>query len=110
MGGWGGRAGGAGGWSSRPRRPVSTDLRSFVPATAELSVYALLFALILATLLAIGSTLRWPGAGLLRLSLIVGASVPAFLLAPPAILIFSPPPGSPPPPPPPPLPTPPTPP
>ena len=76
------------GMSYRTRRPVSTDLVSFVPATAELSVYALLFALILAALLAIGSTLRWPGAGLLRLSLLVGASVPAFLLGIAGILIF----------------------
>src|SRR5258708_2881851 len=76
------------GMSYRTRRPVSTDLVSFVPPTAELSLYALLFALILATLLAIGSTLRWPGAGLLRLSLIAGASVPAFLLAIAGILIF----------------------
>jgi peptide/nickel transport system permease protein len=76
------------GMSYRTRRPVSTDLRSFVPATAELSIYALLFALILAALLAIGSTLRWPGAGLLRLCLIAGASVPAFLLGIAGILIF----------------------
>jgi peptide/nickel transport system permease protein len=74
--------------SYRTRRPVSTDLGSFVPATAELSTYALLFALILAALLAIGSTLRWPGAGLLRVGLIAGASVPAFLLAIAGILIF----------------------
>ncbi len=76
------------GMSYRTRRPVSTDLVSFVPATAELSACALLFALILAALLAIGSTLRWPGAGLLRLALIAGASVPAFLLAIAGILIF----------------------
>lgn len=76
------------GMSYRTRRPVSTDLASFVPATAELSVYALLFALVLAALLAIGSTLRWPGAGVLRLGLIAGASVPAFLLAIAGILVF----------------------
>jgi len=76
------------GMSYRTRRPVSTDLGSFVPATAELSTYALLFALILAALLAIGSTLRWPGAALLRVGLIAGASVPAFLLAIAGILVF----------------------
>lgn len=76
------------GMSFRTRRPVSTDLGSFLPATAELSVYALIFALILAAALAIGSTLRWPGAGLLRLVLIGGASVPAFLLGIAGILIF----------------------
>jgi peptide/nickel transport system permease protein len=76
------------GMSYRTRRPVSTDLTSFVPATAELALYALAFALILAALLAIGSTLRWPGARLLRLCLMAGASVPAFLLAIAGILIF----------------------
>jgi len=45
------------GMSYRTRRPVSTDLASFVPATAELSTYALLFALILAFLLAIAGIL-----------------------------------------------------
>jgi peptide/nickel transport system permease protein len=76
------------GMSYRTRRPVSTDLGSFVPATAELSIFALLFALILAVLLALGSTLRWPGAGLLRLGLMAGASIPAFLLAIAGILLF----------------------
>jgi peptide/nickel transport system permease protein len=76
------------GMSYRTRRPVSTDLASFLPATAELAAYALLFALILASLLAIGSTLRWPGAGLLRMLLMAGASVPAFLLAIGGILLF----------------------
>jgi peptide/nickel transport system permease protein len=76
------------GTSYRTRRPVSTDLVSFVPATAELSFYALVFALILAAGLAVGSTLRWPGAGVFRLLLVAGASTPAFLLAIVGILIF----------------------
>jgi peptide/nickel transport system permease protein len=76
------------GMSFRTRRPVSTDLGSFLPATAELSVFALLFALILAAILAIGSTLRWPGSGAFRLLLIAGASAPAFLLGIVGILIF----------------------
>jgi peptide/nickel transport system permease protein len=76
------------GISYRTRRPVSTDLVSFVPATAELSSYALVFALILAAVLAVGSTLRWPGAGVFRLLLVAGASTPAFLLAIVGILIF----------------------
>jgi len=45
------------GMSYRTRRPVSTDLGSFVPATAELTVYALLFALILAALQRHGAVL-----------------------------------------------------
>jgi peptide/nickel transport system permease protein len=76
------------GMSYRTRRPVSTDLGSFVPATAELSLYGLAFALILAVILAIGSTLRWPGATLFRVLLMAGAATPAFLLAIAGILLF----------------------
>ncbi len=76
------------GTSYRTRRPVSSDLGSFVPATAELAFFALLMALILAVVLAVATTLRWPGAGLFRLLLLAGASTPAFLLAIAAILLF----------------------
>jgi peptide/nickel transport system permease protein len=76
------------GTSYRTRRPVSTDLGAFLPATAELALYGLVFALVLAVLLAFGTVLRWPGAGLFRVVLMVGASTPAFLLAIGAILIF----------------------
>jgi peptide/nickel transport system permease protein len=76
------------GMSFRTRRPVGTDLGSFVPATAELSLYGLAFALILAVILAVGSTLRWPGATVFRLLLMAGASTPAFLLAIAGILLF----------------------
>jgi peptide/nickel transport system permease protein len=76
------------GMSYRTRRPVATDLASFVPATAELSLYGLIFALILAVILAVGSTLRWPGATVFRLLLMAGASAPAFLLALVGILLF----------------------
>jgi peptide/nickel transport system permease protein len=76
------------GMSYRTRRPVSTDLGSFIPATAELSLFGLLLALILAALLAVGSTLRWPGAAVFRVLLMAGASTPAFLLAIAGILLF----------------------
>jgi peptide/nickel transport system permease protein len=76
------------GESYRTRRPVLSDLGTFLPATIELAWYALAFALVLAALLAIGTTLRWPGAGLFRLVLLAGASVPGFLLAIAGILIF----------------------
>jgi len=76
------------GMSYRTRRPVSTDLGSFLPATAELSVYALIFAIVLAAILALATTLRWPGSGAFRFLLIAGASAPAFLLAIVGILIF----------------------
>jgi peptide/nickel transport system permease protein len=76
------------GMSYRTRRPVSTDLGAFIPATAELSLFGLAFALILAALLAVGSTRRWPGAAVFRLLLMAGASTPAFLLAIAGILVF----------------------
>jgi peptide/nickel transport system permease protein len=76
------------GMSYRTRRPVGSDLAARLPATGELAAVALVFALVLAVLLAIATTLRWPGAGLFRLVLILGASTPAFLLALGAILLF----------------------
>jgi peptide/nickel transport system permease protein len=76
------------GMSYRTRRPVSTDLGSFLPATAELSLYGLACALVLAVILAVGSTLRWPGASVFRVLLMAGASTPAFLLAIAGILLF----------------------
>jgi peptide/nickel transport system permease protein len=76
------------GTSYRTRRPVGSDLGFFVPATLELAFYGLLFAIVLAVLLAFGTTLNWPGARLLRVVLLAGASTPAFLLAIGAIIIF----------------------
>ena len=76
------------GMSYRTRRPVATDLGSFFPATAELTLYGLALALILAIVVAVGSTLRWPGATVFRVLLMAGASTPAFLLAIAGILLF----------------------
>ncbi|MGF7237499.1 MAG: ABC transporter permease [Frankia sp.] len=76
------------GMSYRTRRPVSTDLGTFLPATGELTLYALVFALLLALLLAVATSLRWPGAGAFRLIMLVGASVPSFLLAIGGIILF----------------------
>jgi peptide/nickel transport system permease protein len=76
------------GSSYRTRRPVSSDLATFVPATAELALYALLLALLLATAFAVATALRWPGARLFRLLLLGGASAPAFLLAIAGVLVF----------------------
>jgi peptide/nickel transport system permease protein len=76
------------GSSYRTRRPVGSDLATFVPATAELAFYALLLALLLATAFAVATTLRWPGARLFRLLLLGGASAPAFLLAIAGVLVF----------------------
>jgi peptide/nickel transport system permease protein len=76
------------GTSYRTRRSVASDIGTFLPATAELALYALVLALLLAVILAVGTTLRWPGAGLLRFILLVGASTPQFLLAIGGILVF----------------------
>lgn len=76
------------GTSYRTRRAVSTDLGTFLPATVELTLFALVLALLLAVGFAVATTLRWPGANAFRLLLLVGASAPAFLLAIGGIIIF----------------------
>jgi peptide/nickel transport system permease protein len=76
------------GTSYRTRRPVSTDLGTFLPATLELAMFGLLLALVLAGLLAVATTLRWPGAGLFRFVLLLGGSTPAFFLAIGGIIVF----------------------
>jgi peptide/nickel transport system permease protein len=76
------------GVSYRTRSPVATDLRTFLPATLELAAFALLLALVLAVLLAVATTLSWPGAGVLRFVLLLGGSTPAFFLAIGGIIVF----------------------
>jgi peptide/nickel transport system permease protein len=76
------------GTSFRTRRPVSTDLGSYVPATAELAITGLLIALLLGFVLAFATTLRWRGSGIFRLVLLIGASTPTFLLGIAGILLF----------------------
>lgn len=76
------------GTSYRTRRPVGTDLATFLPATLELTLFALGLALVLAVGLAVATTLRWRGASVFRLVLLAGASTPAFLLAIGGIILF----------------------
>lgn len=76
------------GVSYRTRRPVSTDLAAYLPATLELTFFALVLALVLAVIFAVATTLRWPGAGVFRLVLLIGASAPGFLLAIGGIIVF----------------------
>jgi peptide/nickel transport system permease protein len=76
------------GTSYRTRRAVSTDLGAYVPATAELALAGLLIALALGTAFAFATTLRWPGAGLFRIVLLLGSSMPVFLLGLGGILVF----------------------
>jgi peptide/nickel transport system permease protein len=76
------------GTSYRTRRPVSTDLADYLPATAELAITGLIIALALATVFAVASVLRWPGAAAFRVLLMIGASTPVFLLGIGGILVF----------------------
>jgi peptide/nickel transport system permease protein len=76
------------GTSYRTHRPVTTDLHAYLPATLELTIYGLLIALILASVFAFGSILRWPGARIFRGILLLGASTPAFLLCILGIIVF----------------------
>jgi peptide/nickel transport system permease protein len=76
------------GTSLRTHRTVLSDIGTYLPATIELAVFGLLFALILATLLALLTTLAWRGASIVRWVLISGASAPTFLLAIGGILLF----------------------
>jgi peptide/nickel transport system permease protein len=76
------------GTSYRTRHAVSSDLGDFVPATLELALYGMGLALILAGLLAFGTTLKWPGASVLRAVLFTGASAPMFLLGILGLIVF----------------------
>ncbi|MCW2524947.1 MAG: transporter permease [Frankiales bacterium] len=76
------------GTSYRTRRPVTTDLGKYLPATLELTLAGLILAIALAMLLAFGTILKWPGSGLFRGLLLVGASTPTFLLGIAGIIFF----------------------
>jgi peptide/nickel transport system permease protein len=74
--------------SLNSHRPVRDDLGQYLPATLELLLFALGFALIGGLLLGTISALRWRGAGVLRLFMVSGAAAPTFLLALLGVIIF----------------------
>jgi peptide/nickel transport system permease protein len=76
------------GTSYRTRHPVASDLADFFPATLELALYGIAIALVLAGLLAFGTTLKWRGSGALRAVLFTGASAPMFLLGILGLIVF----------------------
>jgi peptide/nickel transport system permease protein len=76
------------GASYRTRRPVSTDLGSYLPATLELALAGIALAVGLGVLLAFATTLRWKAGSVLRPLLLLGASTPTFLLGIAGILLF----------------------
>ena len=75
--------------SVRTRRAVSEDLVAFVPATLELALYGIIFAASGGLLLGVLSAARWRGSGVIRNVMMLGASVPVFLLAFAFILVLS---------------------
>jgi peptide/nickel transport system permease protein len=74
--------------SLRTRQPVASDLATYLPATLELMLAALLLAVLVGTALGIAAVSGWRGAGGLRLLMVTGASAPVFLLALLGILLF----------------------
>ncbi len=74
--------------SLRTGQPVASDIRSFLPASIELVIAALIFAVPLSILLGVTSAMRTRGSGALRTSLFVLAAAPPFLLGIAGILIF----------------------
>ncbi|BBZ78675.1 peptide ABC transporter permease [Mycolicibacterium anyangense] len=76
------------GMSIRTGRPVEADLGMFLPATAELTIVAFAMALVLASIFAVASALRWPGGRALRALLTVSGAIPSFLVAIAGILLF----------------------
>jgi peptide/nickel transport system permease protein len=74
--------------SLRTRRPVTSDLADFLPATIELALYGMGLAVFLGGALGLLTAARFRGAGGLRLVLVGFASAPVFLLAVLGILAF----------------------
>jgi peptide/nickel transport system permease protein len=72
--------------SLHTRRPVRTDIAAFLPATLELAATALAMAVVLGG--ALGLLTARGGATSLRVGLVAGASVPAFLLALLLLIVF----------------------
>jgi peptide/nickel transport system permease protein len=69
-------------------QPVASDISNFLPASIELVLAALVFAVPLSLLFGISSALRARGSGVLRSSLFIAAAAPPFLLGIAGILIF----------------------
>lgn len=74
--------------SLRTRNPVTTDLGTFVPATAELALMAAFMAAVIGLGLGLAMAGGMKGRNVARVTLIAGASMPSFLLALLAILLL----------------------
>ena len=60
------------GTSLRTRRPVATDLATYLPATLELTLFGLVLAVVLGAVLAWRRPARWRGAGVFRFVMLAG--------------------------------------
>lgn len=78
------------GTSLNTRRPISQDVKQFLPATLELSTVAILFALVLGLPLGILSAIYRDGPidHFARFVSLVGVSIPIFWLAAVSLVIF----------------------
>jgi peptide/nickel transport system permease protein len=68
--------------------PVTSDIGSFLPASVELMLAAILIATPLALLIGVASAARWRGGTGIRIGSIVFASAPAFVLSVLSVLLF----------------------
>lgn len=69
------------GMSYRTRRPVASDIASYLPATLELAGFSLFLSIFLGLSLGVISGGNFKGSSFVRGFLVTGASVPQFLLA-----------------------------
>jgi peptide/nickel transport system permease protein len=76
------------GESLRTRRPVTTDLGAYLPATLELASFGLLLSIMLGGILGLATSSKSLGAGLFRVFMLLGASTPPFLLALLGLIVF----------------------
>jgi peptide/nickel transport system permease protein len=76
------------GESLRTRRPVTTDLAAYLPATLELASFGLLLSVILGGILGLATAAKSRGAGFFRVFMVLGASTPPFLLAQFGLIVF----------------------
>jgi peptide/nickel transport system permease protein len=76
------------GESSVTRRPVRTDLTTFLPATMELVLVTFAMIIVFGTFLGVATAQGWRGSGILRLVMVGGSSVPVFLAALLGMILF----------------------
>lgn len=76
------------GFSLSTKQPVSAELRTRIPATAELAIATVILTVLIGIALARVTTLKSRFSGVIRFVLLSAASAPAFLLATAGMLIF----------------------